>query len=82
MDATDTRTPRADDARALIIWGAILFGVGALTAVLFLERVMQWPLGSLPPAPGAAARTGPRALAAGFAPSSSSRCLAAPGRRW
>jgi hypothetical protein len=43
--APDTRSPRVDTARALTIWGATLFGGGSLMAILFLERVMQWPLG-------------------------------------
>lgn len=45
MGTIDSSASSVDAGKALLVWGAILFGVGALTAVLFFERVMQWPLG-------------------------------------
>jgi hypothetical protein len=45
MGTMDSRASSVGGGTGLLVWGAILFGLGALTAILFLERVMQWPLG-------------------------------------
>jgi hypothetical protein len=36
--------PRTDE-KALVVWGAALFGAGALLVLLFFEGVLRWPLG-------------------------------------
>jgi uncharacterized membrane protein YidH (DUF202 family) len=45
MQVTEQTRNGVTAERTMLIWGAVLFGVGAVIVLLFFERVVQWPLG-------------------------------------